>query len=527
MSSIQSGLSTIDLSIVVIYFVVTVVFGIAISRRQETAADFFLAGRTMPWWIVGLSLFASNISSTTLVGLAGEGYASGIAVFNYEWMAGVVLVFFIIFILPSVLNAQAYTMPELLERRFNAGARTYFSLLTLFLNIVVDTAGSLYAGGLLIQVIWPSASLWVSIPVLAIVAGLYTSIGGLKAVMVTDALQAAILLVGSVMIAGYAFESAGGWSEVVSAVPAERLSLIRPLDDEKMPWLGLVFGVPLLGFYFWCTNQFMTQRVLSARDLNHARWGCLFAGLLKLPVLFIMVLPGTAAAVIYPTLERADLVFPTLMLDLLPIGISGLVCAGFLAALMSQIDSTLNGAATLVTMDFVKRWRPSLTDADVLRTGRIVTIVFMLVAVVWAPQLGRFGSLFLYLQKILAYAVPPVLSLFVVGWFWKKANSTGATWALVGGTAAGVALFAAVEIAGAVQLHFLYVPPVLFALSCALIIGGSLVRPVEISPEAEAFVWTPRSEPSKASSVPGGLLDYRILSALLLAATAAIVWLFR
>ena len=520
-ASIQSGLNAIDLSIVAIYFVVTVVFGIAVSRRQETAADFFLAGRTMPWWIVGLSLFASNISSTTLVGLAGEGYASGIAVFNYEWMAGVVLVFFIIFILPSVLRAQAFTMPELLERRFNAGARVYFSLLTLFLNIVVDTAGSLYAGGLLIQVIWPSASLWVSIPALAIVAGLYTSIGGLKAVMVTDALQAAILLVGSIMIAGYAFDAAGGWSEVASSVPPERLSLVRPIDDPKMPWLGLVLGVPLLGFYFWCTNQFMTQRVLSARDLNHARWGCLFAGFLKLPVLFIMVLPGTAAAVIYPQLERADLVFPTLMLDLLPVGISGLVCAGFLAALMSQIDSTLNGAATLVTMDFVKRWRPDLSNAGVLKTGRIVTVIFMLIAVMWAPQLGRFGSLFLYLQKILAYAVPPVLSLFVVGWFWRRANSSGSNLALVVGTASGAVLFAVVEILGAVELHFLYVPPLLFALSCVLIIVGSLAKPAALSPAAADFIWRP--EPHAAN----GLRDHRVLSVLLLAATAVLVWLFR
>ena len=525
MASIELALGTTDLVIVGVYFVVTVVFGIAISRRQETAEDFFLAGRTMPWWIVGLSLFASNISSTTLVGLAGEGYASGIAVFNYEWMASVVLVFFILFILPSVLRAQAFTMPELLERRYNTGARTYFSLLTLFLNIVVDTAGSLYAGGLLIQVIWPSASLWVSIPVLAIVAGLYTSVGGLKAVMVTDALQAAILIIGSVLITGYAFSMAGGWSEVASAVSPDRLSLVRPLDDPSMPWLGLVFGVPLLGFYFWCTNQFMTQRVLSARDLRHARWGCLFAGLLKLPVLFIMVLPGTAATVLYPQLERADLVFPTLMLDLLPVGISGLVCAGFLAALMSQIDSTLNGAATLVTMDFVKRWRPSLSERGVLMTGRIVTVLFMLMAVVWAPQLGQFGSLFQYLQKILAYAVPPVLSLFLVGWFWRGANSTGSNLALTMGTLIGAGLFVAVEIQHAINLHFLYVPPLLFAVSSALLVGGSLWRPAVLSREAQDLVWVSGSNDGEPG-YEAWYLDYRVLSGALLAATLAIVVAF-
>ena len=523
MASVELGLSQLDLAIVFVYFAVTVVFGIAISRRQETAEDFFLAGRTMPWWIVGLSLFASNISSTTLVGLAGEGYATGIAVFNYEWMAAVVLVFFIVFMLPSILRAQAYTMPELLERRFNTSARIYFSLLTLFLNIVVDTAGSLYAGGLLIQVIWPSASLWISIPILALVAGLYTSVGGLKAVMVTDALQAVILLVGSVMIAGYAFTVAGGWSQVAQAVPPERMSLIRPLDDPNLPWLGLCLGVPLLGFYFWCTNQFMTQRVLSARDLDHARWGCLFAGFLKLPVLFIMVLPGTAAAVIYPNLDRADLVFPTLMMDLLPIGVSGLVCAGFLAALMSQIDSTLNGASTLVTMDFVKRWRPQLSESGVLLTGRVVTVLFMLLAVLWAPQLGQFGSLFQYLQKILAYAVPPVLSLFVIGWFWRGANSTGSNLALVFGTLAGAALFVLVEITGTIELHFLYVPPILFAISCVILVGGSLSHRTQNSPAADDLVW--RADALDAPKKPWHL-DYRVQSVALLAATAATVVAF-
>ncbi len=518
------GLSAVDLAIVVIYFVVTVVFGIAVSRRQENAEDFFLAGRTMPWWIIGLSLFASNISSTTLVGLAGEGYGAGIAVFNYEWMAAVVLVFFIFFILPSILRSQAYTMPELLERRFNTGARVYFSLLTLFLNIVVDTAGSLYAGGLLVQVIWPSVSLWLSIPVLAVVAGLYTSVGGLKAVMVTDAVQATILLLGSVLIAGFAFETAGGWAEVAQAVSAERLSLVRPLDDPNMPWLGLVTGVPLLGFYFWCTNQFMTQRVLSARDLNHARWGCLFAGFLKLPVLFIMVLPGTAAAVIYPQLERPDLVFPTLMLDLLPVGVAGLVCAGFLAALMSQIDSTLNGAATLVTMDFVKRWRPAMTDAGVLTTGRVVTVLFMLLAVVWAPQLGQFGSLFQYLQKILSYAVPPVLSLFLIGWFWRGANSTGSNLALFGGTTAGAVLFVLVEVSGAVPLHFLYVVPILFAASCSMLVVGSLLGSADISAEARDLVWSSAGDGQPSEGA--GWTDYRLLSAALLTATALILVAF-
>ena len=234
-----------------------------------------------------------------------------------------------------------------------------------------------------------------------------------------------------------------------------------------------------------------------------------------------MVLPGTAAALLYPQLDRADLVFPTLMLELLPVGVSGLVCAGFLAALMSQIDSTLNGAATLVTMDFVKRWRPTLSEAGVLATGRIVTVLFMLLAVIWAPQLGQFGSLFQYLQKILAYAVPPVLSLFLLGWFWRGANTLGSNLALSLGTLVGAGLFVAVEILGAVELHFLYVPPILFAVSSAILVAGSLIRPTVLSEAARDLVWV-----AAPNSPNRGLSDYRTLSVALLATTAAIVLAF-
>ena len=521
------GLSSVDLAIVIAYFVVTAAFGLWVSRRQDTSEDFFLAGRTMPWWIIGLSLFASNISSTTLVGLAGEGYSSGIAVFNYEWMASVVLVFFVFFILPGVLRSQVYTMPELLERRYSQGARTYFSLLTLFLNIIVDTAGSLYAGGILVQVIFPSVPVAFSIPVIALVAGLYTVVGGLKAVMVTDALQAAILLLGAIVITAFTLDAAGGWPAVVQATDPSRLSLVRPISDPAMPWPGLVLGVPLLGFYFWCTNQFMTQRVLSARSLQHARWGCLFAGLLKLPVLFIMVLPGTAATLIYPNLDRADLVFPTLMLELLPVGMSGLVCAGFMAALMSQIDSTLNGASTLVTMDFVKRWRPHLQEKELLWTGRGVTIVFMLVAVLWAPQLGRFASLFQYLQKVLAYAVPPVLALFAVGWFWRGANAKGAHAALAVGTVIGASLFAAVEVFQMVELHFLYVPPIVFVASSIVLVVVSRQSPAPLSAAAEVVMWRRHgsTEAAEAAEAPR-YADYRVQSAVLLAVTVIILVAF-
>ncbi|RME66313.1 MAG: sodium transporter [Alphaproteobacteria bacterium] len=518
----------LDLMVLAAYFVFVVGLGIYLSRKTHDAEDYFLAGRGMLWPFIGISLFASNISSTTLVGLAGDAYSTGISVFNYEWMAAVVLVFFAVFLLPFVLRSRVYTMPEFLERRFDRRARTYFAGLTLFLNVVVDTAGSLYAGGLLLKLIFPGIPMWQTITVLAVFAGFYTILGGLAAVIYTDAVQGVLLIVGSVVISVVALERVGGWDAVVAAVPDDMLSLVRPLDDPGVPWLGLLIGVPLLGFYFWCTNQFMVQRLLSAKTVQHGRLGALFAGALKLPVLFIMVLPGTFAILLYPNLPSPDLVYPTMMFDHLPVGILGLVLAGFVAALMSQIDSTLNSASTLVTMDFVRRWRPQLTGEQLMKIGRIVTFIFMLLAVLWAPQIGAFGSLFKYLQKVLSYAIPPVVAMFILGMFWRRANAQGAVAALIVGIGAGAALFLANEILAWTDIHFLYIAPLLFALCAAVLALVSLMTPPPPPEKVDDYVWTPafyHAESRDLAGVPW-YANYRYLSAVLLALTAALVLRF-
>ncbi len=523
------GLGSLDLAVIGIYLVGTIALGIWLGRRHETAEDFFLAGRGMIWPVIGFSLFASNISSSTLVGLAGDAYGAGISVYNYEWMAAVVLVVFAIFFLPVILRARVYTMPEFLARRYSGAARTYFSLLTLFLNIVVDTAGGLYAGSLILKMIFPDLSIPVIIAGLALAAGIYTAFGGLKAVMVTDVVQAVLLIIGSVVISWAAWHAAGGWEAMTAVVPAAKLSLIRPVDDPAMPWPGLMTGAFLLGFYFWCANQFMVQRVLSARTLDHGRFGALFAGALKLPVLFIMVLPGSFALVLYPDLPRADLVYPTLMFDLLPTGLLGLVLAGFIAALMSQIDSTLNSASTLVTMDFVRRLRPDFDAHRLMRVGQVTTVVVMLLAVAWAPQIARFESLFRYLQVMLAYSVPPIVALYVVGVFWPRANARGAHWALILGSLAGLALLLVNEVwADQRILHFLYVAPILFVISAVVLVLASLTAPAPEREEIADLLWsraTWAAESAELAAKPWWR-NYRILSLLLIAATAWVVAAF-
>lgn len=518
-------LATIDMAIIVIYFVAMLAFGIMLSKKSESTSDYFLAGRSMTWPLIGFSLFASNISSTTLMGLAGDAYSTGISVFNYEWMAALVLVFFGIFIVPFILRSKVYTMPEYLEKRYDARCRTYFAILTLFINIIVETAASLYAGGILIRAVFPETPLYVTITILALLAGGYTIIGGLSAVMITDVIQAVILIVASIALSIIAFDKAGGLDVVLASVAPEKLSLIRPLDDPGVPWLGLITGVPLLGFYFWCTNQFITQRILSAKDENHARGGAILAGFLKLPVLFIMVLPGTAAILLYPELEQSNMVYPTLIFDLLPAGLVGLVIAGFMAALMSQIDSTLNSASTVVTMDFIRPRRPNLDNKALMKIGKITTFVFMVFAILWAPIIENFESLFKYLQTIFSYAVSPIVSLFIVGSFWKRANGDGAFASLMVGLFGGAALFVVNEILHITNIHFLYVAPIIFVCCVATLVVVSKCTEAPKEEDVMPFIWTKdyyTEETIRLKDVPL-YANYRFLSLLLVTFTAILV----
>ncbi len=420
-------------------------------------------------------------------------------------------------------------MPEFLERRYDGRVRVHFALLTLFLNLFVDSAGVLYSGSLVCQLLFPTWPLWWIVAALATAAGLYTTFGGLRAVIYTEAVQAVVLLAGAVIISLGAFSRAGGWHTVMSGVDPAAVSLIRPIGDPGVPWPGLLFGIPLLGFYYWCTNQSIVQRMLSAKNIDHARWGALFAGLLKLPVLFLIVLPGTCALLLFPNLPRADTVYPTLILRLLPAGLVGLVVAGFIAATMVSVASMLNSASTLITMDVVRRLRPDLADSNVVRVGRWSTAALLVVAVAWAPQLQLFPSLWQYLQAVLAYAVPPVVALFVSGMFWRGATADGAAASMLFGSLCGFALFLVNAVFHWTHLHFLYAAPILTLIDTAILVGVSLGKPVSLDASREATMWQPsfsRAEQLRLRLVPLWQ-DYRFLAVALLAVTAAVVIIFR
>jgi SSS family solute:Na+ symporter len=513
----QFELAAPDLVMVLVYVVFIVTLGLYFARRTKTTDDYFLAGRTLTWWLIGFSLFASNVSSSTLVGLSSAAFSTGISVYNYEWMAALVLIVFLVFFLPFYLKTRVYTMPEFLERRFDQRSRYYFSALLVLMNITIDTAAALYAGSLVVQIIYPEVPMWLSVVVLGIVAGVYTIAGGLKAVVYTDTVQAVLLLIGAGLVAALSFNAIGGsWSAVVASVPASDLSIVRPASDPVMPWPGLVTGVFLLGFYFWATNQFMVQRALGAKDLDHGRWGALFAGLLKLPVIFLMVLPGIFGRLLYPAAdypalaENPDLIFPTLMFDLLPVGVRGLIITALVAAIMSSVDSTLNSASTLVTMDFIKKFKPKASNRALVIAGRIVTFAFMTLAILWAPQIVKFPNIWTYLQQMLAYLAPPIVACFFAGVFWKRANGHGALAALVVGHVAaavffGLALSGSIIIqthaltpeqvqmvaAGTPVIHFLYLAPILLVIALAALAVVSLATAKPSEEVVRTLTWSP------------------------------------
>ncbi len=518
-------LATLDLAIIAGYFAVVGIIGYVVAQRIESGDDLFLAGRTLAWGTIGFSLFASNISSTTLIGLAGDAYRTGIAVSNYEWMAGVVLVFIAIFFVPFFIRSGLTTIPEYLEKRFDVRSRKYFSGLTIFTSVIIDTAGGIYAGTVVLRTFFPELPFVPTALALAIVAGVYTAAGGLAAVVYTDILQAIILLVGSTFIAGITFaEFDFSWAKATAQLPENHLSLMRPMDEEGLPWLGTLIGVPILGFYYWGLNQYIVQRILGGRDLNHARWGAMLGGFLKLLPLFIMVLPGAFALQLYPDLGNPDQVFPTLVTDLLPVGVVGIVMAGLIAAIMSTIDSTLNSASTLITIDFIKPRRENLSPEETGRIGRIATIVLMVVAAAWAPMIRYFPGLWSYIQSVLSYLVPPVVAIFLLGVFWPRTNGNGAFATLIGGHALSLAVFALSQM-GIIELHFTIIAGLLTALCIGMLVVTSLT--LGDAPDAEKIddlTWANRV--LETGPAMAWYKNYRVHAATVLALTAVMLVVF-
>ncbi len=523
-------LSSIDVLIVVVYLIAMMAFGLWCGRNERDATDYFLAGRALPWYLIGFSFFASNMSGASFVGLMGAAYEHGMVVFNYEWTATFVLIFFAAFMLPVFLRARLFTVTGYLELRFDRRSRWAYSAFTLLTLLFLDTAGALYAGGIVINSAWPQFDLWQISIGLAVIAGVYTIYGGLRAVVVTDAMQAILIIIGTSLILWYGLDAVGGWETLVGHLDAEKIHLIKPARHDFLPWPGIL-GVALLGFYYWTLNQYFVQRALAARSLDEGRKGALFGGLLKLPNVFLMIVPGLIAVALLPELENPDQVFPALAFELLPVGLRGLILSALLAAIMSSLDSALNAAASLLTMDFVKPLRPEISGRQLLFIGRLFTGLLIVLAALYAPLIAGFGSLFTYFQSTLAYLVPPIVAVYLGGLFWSRFTAAGAFWAIVGGLSLGLSLFLLKEVSGVwarfglPDMHFTYMSIIMFAIALIIMLLCSLMSWNTTSHSTLTFRLADLLPEINARNLPW-YRDYRVLAFALfgLMATLILTW---
>ncbi|HYO25136.1 MAG TPA: sodium:solute symporter [Lacipirellulaceae bacterium] len=485
-------MQTLDWVVVGLYFLSVV--GLAwwvITKNKDTASDYFLAGRHLPWFLVGASIFASNIGSEHVVGLAGSGATDGVALAHYELHAWCLLVLAWVMV-PFYMRSMVYTMPEFLERRFSPASRYMLSVISLVLFIISKVAVGIYAGGVVFRSLLPNLALdmgdihmdsfWVGSLAVLILTGIYTMLGGMRAVVYTEALQTVVLIVGSAMCTIFGLREIGGWQKLRDTVGPEMFNLWKPIVPEGVantwapeitrdvagnitqqpwyfngdyPWLGMMICAPVIGLWYWCTCQYIVQRALGAKDEREARRGSIFAGMLKLLPVFVFIVPGIIAFALAkqgstPGLahmvnaegdvirEQAQSAFPEMVVHVLPLGVRGIVVAGLLAALMSSLAGVFNASSTLFTMDLYQKWRPDASQSRLVWVGRLATVGMVAIGIAWIPVIKGAKGLYDYLQGVQGYLAPPIFVVFFLGVFWKRLNAQGCMAALLSGFSLGI-----------------------------------------------------------------------------------------
>ena len=462
-------LTITDLVIIALYFVFIVYAGLR-YRKTSDSESYFLAGRSMTWPVIGFSMFAASISSSTLIGQAGDAYSTGIAVFNYNLMSIFVMIIFAWFFLPFYIKSRIFTLPEFLERRFDVRSRYYFSGITILINIFLDAAGSLYAAALVMKLVFPEVSLTTLTVIFAVIVAIYTIPGGLSAAIRVDLIQGIILTIGAIALTWILAEKGGAAYVAEQFNQGVMMKLVRPLDDPSVPWLGMILGIPILGFFFWGNNQQLVQRALTAKSIDEGRKGVLLVGLLP------------------------DMVYPSLVIEMMPVGMVGFLLAALVAALTSSISGLLNSVATLFTMDFYLKMKKNVSSKEQVFVGRIVSAVVLIIAVAWAPQIGeKFGSLLKYYQEMLSMLAPPIVSVFFLGIFWKRATSQGAFYGLIGGALLGMTnlvfkIYFGYSIFG--DIHFLLTVPIYLAWSMLIMLVISYLTPAPDYKIVKPYIWT-------------------------------------
>jgi len=506
----MSTLVTLDWIVIAGYFGIIGLIAWWSSMRQNNTEDYFLAGRDVGFFAVGCSLLASNVGSEHIVGLAGQGATTGMAMAHWELHAWI-MVLLAYFFVPFYYRSGVFTMPEFLERRFDSRARWILSIVSLTAYILTKVSVTVYAGALVFQTLLPDtfgspqAAFWVGAVSTVILTGIYTIFGGMRAVVYTESMQTIIFIIGASVITFFGLHQLGGWGELQTTLKAnaQQFSLWRPLSDPEFPWLGVMIASPIIGIWYWCTDQYIVQRTLAAKNLATARRGALFGGLLKVAPVFIFLVPGMIGYALHqkgmisiPMKEVAgtmvfngDQVFPTLVTTLLPAGFRGLVVACLMAALMSSLASLFNSSATLFTVDIYDKLRPGKSQKHLVGVGRIATCVVVVLGILWIPVMAKVsgGGLYQYLQSVQGYLAPPITAVFLLGLLWKRINAHGAVWGLGVGFVLGMGkltlqtFFGADKIASPAvfaaigDFNFLYATGILFFISILVVIGVSLI----------------------------------------------------
>jgi SSS family solute:Na+ symporter len=484
----------LDWIVIAIYFIG--VFGVAVwsylqERKDETAAGYFLGGRNVGWFVVGASLFVSNIGSEHLVGLSGTGADSGIAVGQFEILASLVLLALGWVFVPFYVRSGVFTMPEFLERRYSPAARRYLTYISIISYVLTKISVTLFAGGIVFESLM-GISFWTGALITVGFTGIYTIFGGLRAVVYTDMMQMIVLVIGAGAVTLLGLSAVGGWGELVSTVPDGFMTVWKPISDPDFPWTGILLGAPILAVWYWCTDQVIVQRTLAARNITEARRGTIFAGYLKVLPLFIFVIPGVIAGALAKSgemnLENPDQALPALVQQVLPVGVRGLVVSGLLAALMSSLSSVFNSTSTLITWDVYREWKPQASEHELVWVGRVATVGLTAAGFAWIPFMDSISStLYTYLQSVQSYIAPPIAAVFLLGLAWKRINAQGAMACLLGGFVLGATRLVLELMNGAdkqglsegilksvAEFNFLHFAVVLFVICVAILIGVSM-----------------------------------------------------
>jgi SSS family solute:Na+ symporter len=469
-------LSLLDAVAFVLFIAFVIGVSLYASRKEETGEDYFLAGRNLSWWLIGFSLIASNISTEHFVGMAGQGYDLGLAIASYEWMAAVTLVIVGFFFLPRFLRAGIYTMPEYLEQRYDVRTRTIMATFMMLAYIFVALATVLYSGALALEAVFGVNTL-VGIWGIGILAGAYTIYGGLKAVVWSDLIQGVALILGGILVTILGFQAMGGVGSFLE-VAEPKLHTVLPWNHPEMPWVAVfIGGLWIPNLFYWGLNQFITQRTLGARSLKDGQRGIVLAAAIKLLIPFIIVFPGIMAAELYGDLvSNPDQAYPVMIREILPAGLTGIMFAALFGAVMSSLDSMLNSAATIFTIDIYQRHirRGEGANHHLVRVGRIATAVLVLVGCFWAPLVARAGSVFEYIQMFWGFISPGIVAAFLFGLFVPRAPAIAATGGMILGVPVyGLLLWSLPDVA------FLHHMAITFAVISLYMIAMTVLRPME------------------------------------------------